>query len=969
MALRRPVDWGEPEFQCEKNLGLVGVAFLADVPVFGAAVRIQADQVRLLFTSETCEEIYFRLTAESGTIDGSFQWNLVRPAGSNTVLEDDDTLHPSLTIDSLGEYRIELLPCSESCTVSGITLPPQPAQVITFIPPAVLPPESVPSVSGSAQSPVPPTTFSESELQGKCDPNFLAADAQLVTVENFEGPESYARFNPATGEVEAFEGEVAKGKVAGADNVLNHNSHDATFDVVPDPAHRSLLMRCPDCECDGEPCPSDGPTRNILHVEWETYELPGPFRPSPGDRVSVWGFWTHDCGHQPFNTEIHPPVGVASHRRRAIPIPSDVFFTFPGMDDTVGGNVYVPGILTEVWFSRRGGEMMAGGDSELHQPCCDRRGVCYQCPDGSVRRDPACSSSVIGEAFGCFPADYFLPPGVPPEAVRKWPIDDPAPLEAVFSFRIYPPRSPKAALEAAGFTGLPEVPLYSTVVQSSSEMQGRIQIEPCPPPDICRRVRVDFTDPPPLGSPLWFRIATAWVYPSADNWGLRRRRLFADKIDVLDNGEDMEFTGGDWRLWLNVNNAAAPGPGTDAALPSGEVLLPTTHEWTKILHKDNVQEGEIALGFETGRSDLQGLGPDLLLFSKDLLVDQMVLLQATGYNEEGFMTDKTLGLFSLKFILESDGYYGSNHGSTGGNYRLFWRLQDRGPVTPTSLSTGARQLASAYDLSKLCRPGSPCLNELRPPERPLTWHPDEAPLPARLPSLPRAETPLYAAEAFEEYHLENLEPHELYQSIVEAQATDPDRVARLLEEIREAIDEDLDALGPEVLVDVSVLRAALPWGLWRRYFGDLPPPESPPDASRRSMGGAAIVGGAGDWTIVGMKLQCDPARLPNRLTVSWRENDRRKRFAMDLMTAFACDRPPEPMRVHRGEGIGRLDQQRGARALWTFVDAGKGGRDLIRLSVWDPQGRTVLDLDAAVAIGNLRGDEGEQTANEAGTSR
>jgi hypothetical protein len=492
-------------------------------------------------------------------------------------------------------------------------------------------------------------------------------------------------------------------------------------------------------------------------------------------------------------------------------------------------------------------------------------------------------------------------------------------------------------------------------------MEGRVQIEACPPPDVCRLVRVDFTDPPPLGRPLWFRVATAWVYPSPDNWGLRRRRLFVDKIRIFDNDD------GSWRLWLNVNNASAPGPGTDATLPPGEVLFPTTQEWTKIVHTvypDFVSEGELALGFETGKSGAQGLGPDLLLFSKDLVVDQLVSMQATGFNEEGIFSDETLGLISRKFIAESGHDYEDfedNHGSSGGHYRLFFRLQDLGPVMPASLSTGAIRLLSAYDLTRVCRPGSVCLEELRPPDRPLTWHPDEEPLPPRVPSLPRAETALYAPQAFEAYHLENLEPRELFESIVEAQANDPERLARLLQETREAIDEDLDAIGPEVLLDVWALRAALPLDLWREYFGDLPLPESEPGASTRRMDGIANVREGGNHAIVRVDLHCDPARVANQLRVDWgQRRGERNRFRMDLMTAFGCDLPPEPMRVHRGAGIGRLNEQPGARAEWIFEDAGRRRADRVRLVVWDPYGRKVLDLATTIAAGNLRGVEGDR---------
>jgi hypothetical protein len=71
---------------------------------------------------------------------------------------------------------------------------------------------------------------------------------------------------------------------------------------------------------------------NALGVEWEINSYPEFFWPTPGDRVSVWGYWIHDCGHEGY-TEIHPPVGAAVHRTSPVRIPADKEFRFDAADE------------------------------------------------------------------------------------------------------------------------------------------------------------------------------------------------------------------------------------------------------------------------------------------------------------------------------------------------------------------------------------------------------------------------------------------------------------------------------------------------------------------------------------------------------------------------------------------------------------------------------------------------------------
>jgi hypothetical protein len=79
---------------------------------------------------------------------------------------------------------------------------------------------------------------------------------------------------------------------------------------------------------------------------------------------------------------------------------------------------------------------------------------------------------------------------------------------------------------------------------------------------------------------------------------------------------------------------------------------------------------------------------------------------------------------------------------------------------------------------------------------------------------------------------------------------------------------------------------------------------------------------------------------------------------LDLILAVACDEDPEPMRVHRGEGIGRLNGVPGATVEWALDDTGKSNRnDKIRLLVKNTEGDVLLDIDTLIRSGNLRGHE------------
>ena len=139
--------------------------------------------------------------------------------------------------------------------------------------------------------------------------------------------------------------------VASQDDFLNHDSQDHNWIVTPDPPFAGLLQ------------PSN---RHEMEMELETSHLPREFRPTSGDRTVTIGYWIFDCGHE-FQTEIHPAVGLAVERARPVEIPDS--FRPPGFPNGLGTDVVVPGIVTDVFFSRA----PARSPTTAARPACTSR--------------------------------------------------------------------------------------------------------------------------------------------------------------------------------------------------------------------------------------------------------------------------------------------------------------------------------------------------------------------------------------------------------------------------------------------------------------------------------------------------------------------------------------------------------------------------------------------------------------------
>ena len=192
----------------------------------------------------------------------------------------------------------------------------------------------------STQDRCEPTDFDPDVLDDECSGGGEVVDPGWVTVEHWDGPQDYV----------VGEGEVKNSRVARKDWARDHNSHDVNIHFETDRPYHYLVSTVPES--------ADAPYE--LEAEWERDDYPEFFWPTVGDRVSVFGYWNHDCAHEGFYTEIHPAVGVATHRARPVELPAS---------EGLGDNVVVPGIVSDVWFNRDGGETTEDCSQQgLHQP-------------------------------------------------------------------------------------------------------------------------------------------------------------------------------------------------------------------------------------------------------------------------------------------------------------------------------------------------------------------------------------------------------------------------------------------------------------------------------------------------------------------------------------------------------------------------------------------------------------------------
>jgi hypothetical protein len=584
----------------------------------------------------------------------SGDWSITsKPSGSSSVLAPPATtsIVPStaFTIDKVGAYTISFTGCSGSgcdLLVSGSTVHISPfTEEITIngLSSMAVPPDIRPVYPASYYS-TPTTVTDFPDVSDKCNGGGGVVDPQWVTVEQWHNSLDY----------KLLEGLVASSRISRIDNEADHFSEDHNESIVPDPKYLYLVSSKPEFE------------PGQMAIEWESNSLPTILRPTTGDRVSAFGYWIHDCAHPPFYTEIHPAVGMAVHRLRAIAIPTSATINFgpssPG--SSIGSNVYVPGVITDVWFNRNGGETTENCSSTgLHQPYED---------------DPA----------------YCIP--VPSTGGKN-------PINRIFEFNIYLPKSPKVKLASLGKSGLPDVPLYKEV--SSPFSIG--SAGPSPTVNVITegdvtylKVSIDLTSF--SGDQYSRRIVAGWAYPSPDNWDLEKWRVRVNSLDITDDAD--AGNDGDWRFWFNTNNR--------------------NQEWTKMFYCDNCATGLETFGgrpFETGsptsppwtvslddeweanpgsaaHDPPRYLGPDSLLYPNQLMwvhtsgFDEEILSDDTGSVNDLFRPhDGLIKHSSSTCTVESQSGF-----STGcGSYILNYEVLSEGPEVP-QLSTAATQFYNSY---------------------------------------------------------------------------------------------------------------------------------------------------------------------------------------------------------------------------------------------------------------------------------
>lgn len=126
----------------------------------------------------------------------------------------------------------------------------------------------------------------------------------------------------------------------------------------------------------------------------------------------------------------------------------------------------------------------------------------------------------------------------------------------------------------------------------------------------------------------------------------------------------------------------------------------------------------------------------------------------------------------------------------------------------------------------------------------------------------------------------------------------------------------------------------------------------------RMTGGGSVLMNDGTRVTHGFELHSDITKGPNNLEVNWGKGNA---FHLENLTAASCtDDPsigPNPptagFDTYSGKGIGRYNGVSGARAEWTFTDAGEPGKnDTATIKIWDANGNIVLSVSGKLNNGN-----------------
>jgi hypothetical protein len=611
-----------------------------DHPLRGCRVKIEAGSLRLVTYDSVCDQEIFTPPA-----DLPISWQLISfPAGTPPPLTASGTL-AYLTLPRVGTYRVRLTVCSDGgCLVplgsgaarrnyriaQGVTV----EAVINAVERISIPPEVFPKLPDSVVAQATSRTpFDPTELYCMCAAGGGAVDPQWVTVAGFDPDRQYAQ----------IEGQVFKSWTATSDSFPNHDSMDINMGVEVDPPYRFRVAE-----------QSEFAQPYLLGVEWERNSIPERFRPIVGDRVSVWGMWIHDCGHEPFYTEIHPAIGLAVMRPRALQLPSNRSFRFETpsgfVDSTVGNNVWIPGIVTDLWFNGDAGECTGNCSSTgLHTPA-----RCIVNPQGQI----------VGFNNGdC--------------------VEGPHPINRFYSFNIYLPRNPRLIACEHGLD-VPQPPLFIEVSNpwNSAGPAPQVRVATDDKGSTYLNVTLDLTQL--TASTYSHRIRAGWVHTSPNNWNLQKRRVSITQLDVhddLDPAYTYPYSDGDWGLWVE---------------------LPTVdQEWTRLLDGEENAHGRMNFNppWQTGSGDSlfwrnegevdpgRRLGPDL-----HFIEPHRIMGLSTAYESDGVLHDNP---GRATFFL-TPGAHSAR--SEKGAYTLHYTVTSLTPPTP-ALSVQARALFNRYQIT------------------------------------------------------------------------------------------------------------------------------------------------------------------------------------------------------------------------------------------------------------------------------
>jgi hypothetical protein len=741
------------------SIDITSRPYLNGLPLIRDDLEIVGDAVKVIVHTEPFCEIVMPQSLP-------FRWQVTGPAGPVT-LSARNTLRPHFHPTVAGDYEALLTYCPLTCrngTVESITgdIPPQSAklkfQIVNELP---LPPDTEPVLNSLASGNITCVDSSGATVecvdtdhlkrQTKCGLRNSSFGPQLVPVHPWVNQSSY----------QLVEGQVVASKMSGIDAEINHSSHDAIAEVKPDPRYVKLKVPA-----------EKGVEKEAIDIEWESNSFPGPMRPLPGDRVSAFGFHTYDCHHHDDRfhilAELHPLVLTAVHRKRPIQIPNG----FGGL----GNNIYIPGIITDIWANRRAGEMTSN---------CSTSGMHQANVNDNV--DGAC-------------------------------IRSPHPLERQFTFHIYLPPNPQKRLAAAGVSA-PPAPLYVNVERASSGApMPRVDVV-APGGVTSLTVTVDLTGYSEMEYSA--RIVAGWIQPSPDNWGLERWKVGIEAIDIKDD-HDTFFPNddGDWVFWAAINNR--------------------DKEWTRLLDGGGVTGFHNFGGrpFETESPDAdRSLGPHLLLFHprpvdfpghalEDL--NRSFLIHSSGYDAELFddPTGEVNNLIRLGSIPATSRQNVQGF-SDKGDYILHYFFEDMGTVLP-NLSAAGKALASTFTVrprearcTRVSNRGCVLFPEASVAQ---AWHPLLARIHPGEPALVGSDFAVFKPQEPEELGFTGMSKLELMNSLIRAKEADPQRVEQFMIELRQEFDAVRGTqMEREFAKALPVLKASLPPDLWQRHFSDIDP--------------------------------------------------------------------------------------------------------------------------------------------------